>query len=730
MKNNFTLLLLLWATALSSQTGEWTVFRPERELTTLAARANTILTAANGSGLVRFEPDGTRSFINTSNSDLPSDEITHLAIDEAGHWWIKSPLGFSRYDGTNWQSWSLSEVGLPDNAQVNALRPAPDSSLYVATNAGLAIYRQGAWSVINTSNAAIPTNTLWDVAFGPDGKTYYATNTFGVVVQDGDSWAFYNNTNTGLPLMRNVYSLGFADDGSLWTSVGLPPQATLRLTRFDGAAWTLFTGPNIGLPDNTAFRKIQTDEDGRLWMTTSTSLSMLEQGSWTHHLNTEIGCTPDNNYPAIDATGQVWILASCQLMRFDGHAWQQTDAGLAGHCAGNIISGLAEDTEGNIWMGANFGCISRTDGLNWTHDYPIQLGTTDNNINTLFADAEGKMWVGLDFAELLVYDQGSWTLIDTCASAFQSHWVKIIAQAPNGDHWFAFDPLPFDIPVIPPFGLARRTAAGAWTFFPSTELPTILGGIQDIAFDAAGIAWMSTTSGLLRYDGQSWTLLTTDNSPLPNNRLFGMTVAPDGAIWICGDGGLTRYDGQNWTITTTANSGLPSNETRRIAFDQAGGMYVGYGPNGTGAKLAVLRGGTWTELLPPGWEASFNEPPFAFLVDSRDRLWFAEFGEFDFYRFDPMLVGTQDPATSLPALSVWPNPASDQLWLERPDWLQGAARLSLFNALGQPVLQQWLPATHTTDTPSSINISTLPAGLYWLSLGQGSQIATAKFLKP
>lgn len=729
MKNNFTLLLLLWATALSSQTGEWTVFKAERELTALAARANTILTAANGSGLVRFEPDGTRSFINTSNSDLPSDEITHLAIDEAGHWWTKSPLGFSRYDGTNWQSWSLPEVGLPDNALVNALRPAPDSSLYVATNAGLAIYRQGAWSVINTSNAAIPTNAIWDVAFGPDGKTYYATTTFGVVVQDGDSWAFYNNTNTGLPLMRNVYSLGFADDGSLWTSVGLPPQTTLRLTRFDGTAWTLFTGPNIGLPDNTIFRRIQTTEDGKLWMTTTTSLSMLEQGNWTHRLSAEIGCTPDNNYPAIDATGQVWVLTSCQLTRFDGQAWQPADAGLEGHCGGNILLGLAEDLDGNIWMGANFGCISSTDGLNWAHYYPTQLGAADNNINTIFADAEGKMWVGLDYAQLLVYEQGSWTLIDTCASAFSNHWVKIIAQAPNGDHWFAFEPI--TTPATPLTGMARRSAAGEWTFFPSNDLPiNPLFGVQDIAFDAVGIVWMTTIEGLLRYDGQNWTLFTTDNSPLPNNRLFGMTVAPDGAIWMCGDGGLTRYDGQNWTITTTDNSGLPSNITRRIAFDQAGGMYVGYGPQGTGAKVAVLRGGTWTELLPPGWETSFNYQPLAFLVDSRNRLWFAESGEFDFYRFDPMLVGTQGPTPNLPTLSVWPNPAaSDQLWLERPHWLQGTARLSVFNTLGQPVLQQWLPATDTDTTPS-IDISTLPAGLYWLSLGQGSQIATAKFLKP
>ncbi|MBK8427736.1 MAG: hypothetical protein IPL27_17990 [Lewinellaceae bacterium] len=153
---------------------------------------------------------------------------------------------------------------------------------------------------------------------------------------------------------------------------------------------------------------------------------------------------------------------------------------------------------------------------------------------------------------------------------------------------------------------------------------------------------------------------------MPDNRVYFLAEAPDGAIWACTESGLARFDGQNWTTLNTGNSGLPSNKTRRIAFDKAGGMYVTYWPTvqgATGATVAELRSGVWTELMPPGWENTVNEAADAFIVDSQNRLWFAEFTGPGVYRYDPMLVHTENPAAEPAQFSVFPNPATEQVTL-------------------------------------------------------------------
>lgn len=739
MKNLRSLLrlaaFLLSLNPVSSQT-TWTYFAPPPDPSCQAARGNTILMGTIGAGIVRFDTLGNRTVFNTNNSGLPSDSISLLAIDAAENWWMIDPVGISRFDGGDAQTWTLVQIGLPIGTQVREMRAAPDSSLYVASDKGVAIFKNGVWSVLNTSNSGLPSNNVWDVAFGPDRKRYFATSGSGLVVQDGSNWTSYTTANTGISSFNNVFSVAITTSGTLWATGGFAPATAIRLAKFEAGVWTGLTSVNIGITPATPLRKLMAGNAGQLYLTTSSTVSILQQGTWTHYRTPEIGCAhyADIIAPVEDGAGRLWVHTACQLARFDGQAWRGLSLGLPGPPDGTLFDGIAEGSDGTIWIGTyEGGYVARLkNDDSWEQYYPTNYGATNTRVTSIQAAPDGQMWFGFEKSEILRYADGNWTLFDTCAAQFSNHLIVAAATAPNGDQWFALAPLPGS-PATFSAGLARLSASGQWQFFSDANAPlTPNHYIRKILFEADGTAWFATTSaGILRYKIGVWETLTMSNSGLPSNGVRYLAQAPDGAIWACTDAGLARFDGQNWTVLNTANSGLPSDLTARIAFDKAGSMYVGYAsatPGVPGARVAVLRGGTWTELLPPGWLNSPKNAPDAFIVDSKNRLWFADFYDPGVYRYDPMLVSTEEPHAAPTRIFATPNPTAGVLTLRLETPLTSEARLYVWNSWGQSVYTSMVPQTAGTAVP--LDLGQQSAGVYWVRLSQeGGAAATARVVK-
>lgn len=733
MRLFITLFILCLSRALGAQNDTWTYLAPPPDLTCLAARGNNILAGTLGAGIVRFDTMGNRTVLNTDNSALPSDTITYLVIDAAENWWMIQANGISRFDGVNVQTWTPEQMGLSVFTLIREMRAAPDSSMYAVTDDGVAIFKDGAWSVLNTSNSGLPTNNVWDVAFGPDGKRYFATNGSGIVVQDGANWTSYTSANTGVSLLNNVYAVAITTDGVLWAVGGTAPNAAIRLAKLEAGTWTGFTPLNIGMTQPAIFRKLTAGSAGQLYLKNSSTVSILQQGTWAHYYAQDIGCNIDPftpSAPVEDGAGRIWVQTSCQLARFDGQTWQGLSLGLPGPSYGTLFDGIAEGADGSIWIGTyEGGYITRLkNDDSWEQYYPTNYGTMNSRVTSVQAAPDGQMWFGFEDGEILRYADGNWTLFDTCAVHFPDHFVVNAATAPNGDQWFSFW-----LTSSPPLsGLARYSANGHWQFFSAANAPLSTDYIRKIIFEADGTAWFATTyGGILRYDGTAWDSITVSNSSLPSDTVFYLDLAPDGAIWACTDAGLARYDGQNWTVLNSSNSDLPSDVTTRIAFDNAGGMYVGYPRPGLLPTVAVLRGGTWTELMPPmllaGQNFSYIEPD-AFIVDSQNRLWFAEFYNPGVFRYDPMLVNTDDVFSSEKQIHIFPNPASDVIYLEISDWENQPIQLRVTDAFGRLMFQR-----NSTSNAGALTLelpTDWPAGIYYLeALNEKGERQTGRFVR-
>ncbi|MBE8722661.1 hypothetical protein C4F40_18215 [Sphingobacterium sp. Ka21] len=71
--------------------------------------------------------------------------------------------------------------------------------------------------------------------------------------------------------------------------------------------------------------------------------------------------------------------------------------------------------------------------------------------------------------------------------------------------------------------------------------------ITDVERDRAGLLWLSTNSGLCRYDGNEVIFFNNKSHPdIPNSKIKSIFADAEDNMWIGTENGLTRFDLQNW----------------------------------------------------------------------------------------------------------------------------------------------------------------------------------------
>ncbi len=141
--------------------------------------------------------------------------------------------------------------------------------------------------------------------------------------------------------------------------------------------------------------------------------------------------------------------------------------------------------------------------------------------------------------------------------------------------------------------------------------------INDLVQTRDGYLWLATFDGLVRFDGDRFTVFNTSNSPgLPSNRLYWLHEDPEGALWIQTESGeVARYHEGVFTVFT------PENGRPGPAFD--------YYQDGdtlwviTRGGLARYQDGVMqpyrTDLIPAGVNSM--------LRDQRGTLWVVDQGD-------------------------------------------------------------------------------------------------------
>ncbi len=213
--------------------------------------------ATNGGGLTLFDGSA-RKTLNLSNSAIPSNFLTAVAVDKQNRVWVGSfGAGVARLEGDQWTKYSLG-----DN-YVNALELDSRGNPWVATSSGAFFFDGKTWTAYSRATG-LPSNRVYSVAVAPDGRIWFGTDS-GATVYDGRRYRTYKESDG---LASNFVRALIADaQDRTWFGT------TRGLSVLDNGQWKTYTHAD-GLADDQV-TSLAPDADGSIWAGTTHGLSTM-----------------------------------------------------------------------------------------------------------------------------------------------------------------------------------------------------------------------------------------------------------------------------------------------------------------------------------------------------------------------------------------------------------------------------------------------------------------------
>ncbi len=587
-------------------------------------------------------PNDTFSVWSNWETALPSPYINEVEWTPDGIAWIATNGGLVRFDGTTFTVFDSSNSPLAFDKVPN-ISVAPNGHVWVNNSdfnlGGDAIYDFD--GVSSWTRHAVPDELPWaapwtdlsNVFVTSDGRVWVANNTLnGVSVWDGVEWSLKGDGVTRFA--------GMAEDqfGKLWLMAnGVGGAAAFY--RYDEPGFTTYplASPTVLASDpdtgtiyagNWFGTVMRTEDGGQTMQTYLTGLSQvfeiapdpagtdvwvgtigavghfLGDGTWVKDFNSYNTGMPWYfvDYFDTDPSGNFWVATSeSGLSRFDGRRWRNWGNHNVGSepypFAGNEpMAGVFQDSSGAFWFGGNG--IARWDEPTgtftgfWNWQNNPGMGVT---MFPFFAeDAAGNVFASTENGTVYRFDSQASLWIKEPIQAYAVLGLPRMTSDSQGDVWLCAW---FDL---------HHWDGTAWSqiVLPDPNYFFDLGGINEMAIGPDDVFWFGTVQGLVRWDGTTFTLFDTSNSPLHANLVTGLDVRSDGLIGVAARGGgasvpsgVAVIDGDPsdptaWTTHLYGVAPIPHWQLDRLAFDGQGDLWVSAISEGA----AVLHTGVWSDL--------------------------------------------------------------------------------------------------------------------------------------
>ena len=482
----------------------------------------------------------------TTRDGFSPGTIFAMAQTPDGYLWLGAEFGLFCFDGIHSIPWQ-PPAGQHLPSAPYSLLVTRNGTLWIGTFAGLVSWRGGkltqypetdkqfvtslledregtVWAGILGSTADTPTGQLCAIRSG-HVQCYLEGGAFGAFVwslgedSSGTLWA---GAESGLwrwkpgpprryptPGMR-IGDLAWTDDGRLIVGMSGAGLRQIAGDKLEAYPVRSAVHPNALLPDRDVdSNKLLRDRDGGLWIGTH------ERGLiHIHHGRTDV------------------------FTKSDG-------------LSGNIIAGLFEDREGNIW-------VSTSGGLDRFREFPVatitvKQGLSSDRTHSVIAAIDGSVWVGTHEG-LTRWKNGQTTIFfpdEQTQSLFQDDRGRIWAFT---DHGLAY------------FKDGRFVAADV---VPSTEVYSITG-------DKAGNLWLSGNRGLSHLL-EGWLVEHFPWSALGRHQQAKVIVSDQGGVWLSfwTDGGVLYFKGRHVRASYTAADGLAKGHVPGLRLDRDGALWAG-----------------------------------------------------------------------------------------------------------------------------------------------------------
>jgi signal transduction histidine kinase/ligand-binding sensor domain-containing protein len=511
---------------------------------------------------------------------LPEDTVQGLAETSDGYLWIGTTGGLTRFDGTRFVLYGLSEPHSPGVNSVFCLEPSRDGGLWIGTEGGGLLHMLNGQVRSYGAAEGLTDSFVRSVLEDRRGVVWVGTDS-GLFQVKGDKVQRIEMPAGMGPLAVHVISedrqnriwiggsrlLSITDGRPLF--YGLPGRYSSNrvktvLETKDGTVWV---GTVSGLerlvgqkfervPEIVGtVRTLKQTSDGTLWIGT------IGNGLWTYKDGLFLrlkSLLPGNTVLKIfeDDSQQVWLGLQDGLVRLSRTPVREVPLPGGSDADFETISGNGDSS---LWVVAS--------GVYMIHDgvaRPYQFkGMPNVMVRNIFRDREGDLWVGTDGSG--VYRITSHGVIHYSAPReLTNNFIRAFLESRNGEMWIATDE-----------GLSRLTAQGVQHFNIKDGLAYF--STRSLLEDDKGDIWIGTDQGLSHWH-QGTFVHDAATEALRHEKIWSTYEDPTHTLWFgTRDHGLFRCQNGEIVQFTTAQ-GLASNSIYQILEDPQRRFWLS-GPN-------------------------------------------------------------------------------------------------------------------------------------------------------
>ncbi|MBT8254616.1 MAG: hypothetical protein KJN68_11635, partial [Bacteroidia bacterium] len=294
-----------------------------------------------------------------------------------------------------WTCYTDDDALLMDDHIVKGMFDYKDGSLWIVTNKGINIFKDGSWKIINKKSDLLKNkigsymidskDRIWIGTGSPDiffdgyalGHLYEG----GVVIYDGDEWKPLQTEDLGIkaPVITRMYE---ASNGDVWMGMSavspgaergalFPKGALLRLAA-ETEEWTIYKGKDMPCIDCHFIKGFYEDENNRVHFFADFGIFYFEDDAF-HSIrkdHEEFNFSRGNYISArfTDSNNNLWLGAPARIARHDGKNWRSFNRKNGLPSMDNPPYGFAETSNGKIIMTAVNGVYTYDNEDQWVKE--------------------------------------------------------------------------------------------------------------------------------------------------------------------------------------------------------------------------------------------------------------------------------------------------------------------------------------------------------------------------
>jgi len=451
--------------------------------------------------------------------------------------WAMCDLGVvkSSFDLANLmapESWTnyTAEQGLPSTSLKSI--QVHDGFVFIATDSGVAVFRDGIWVPINSN-----LSTLNIIDLCSNGLKLKAASQSNVMEWNStaEMWQVIEET------MSTISCLAVTAQDDIW--VGRKKGGSSRgFAHYisETGVWQELVAPG---PPGNSFNCLAVDQNGILWCGSNDDGIFSFDGQTWRQFDSKAGLLSNRiKSVSIDSQNRKWFgTVGGGVALIDEHDslsvfYKDVLAGIAEDANFVLISDLKVDAFDNVWVlnsaAANSNIIAvYTPAQDWQY-FAEQEGFLSTYVNAVAFDANHRVWIGSEEG-VNVLDYNT-TLFDKTD-----------------------DDLSGNLQVVD--GLEANV-------------------VKDLAIDSDNIVWISTSGGMNYWDPSTNPPSVKTQAGLLSNTINVTEVDIRNNKWFGTSEGVSLLASDGYTLThyTTANSSLVHDNVTSFGFDlETGRVYIG-----------------------------------------------------------------------------------------------------------------------------------------------------------